>query len=119
MKHTTSKRERGIETPSQRNRLADRRAIAADHRAWHEARAVEAGKRREAAAEAKRKAGPQGGRLRALALLAERLATTPVTAAAVRKVERERRPVVSHVNRAKDRSLPGKARIRARRAGAR
>jgi hypothetical protein len=120
MKQTTSsKRHRGIVTPSQVSRLADQKAAAAANRTWHEQRATAAEKRVAAAAKARREAGPRGGRLRALALLAGALGDTPVTRAAVSKVDRDRRGRALPIHGAKDRSLPGKARIRARRAARR
>lgn len=121
MKTTLSKRERGVETPAQRTRLADQQAAAEAHRAWHQRRAEAAEKAAAEAREAKRKTGPQGGRLRALARLAEILGgETPVTRRAVQQVERDRRGrMVPHRNVDRDRSLRGKARIRARKAARR
>lgn len=121
MNRTPSKRQRGVLTTSQREQLAAQRFNAAANRAWHERRAAEAEKRAAKAAEAKRKAGPQGGRLRALARLAEILGgETPVTRRAVQQVERDRRGrMVPHRNLDRDRSLRGKARIRARKAARR
>jgi hypothetical protein len=107
-------------TPSQRQRLADQKQAAAGHRSWHESRVADFEKRAAKAAAAKAKAGPSGGRLRALAILAARLGTTPVTRAAVQLVDRDRRGrVLPHRNLERDRSLRGKARIRARKAARR
>ncbi len=115
---TTSKKQQP--TPTQRARLAEQRDDAVFNRVWHERSAAQAEKRRQKAAEAKRKAGPQGGRARALALLERLLGTTPVTETAAAQVQRDRRGrQLPHRNPAKDRSLAGKDRIRARRAGAR
>lgn len=116
----TSKRARGVETPSQRDRLAEQNAAAGVNRGWHEQRAAEAEKRAKVAAEKKRKAGPQGGRARALAVLQRLFGGTPVTQAAVQLVDRDSRGrIMPHRNTEKDRSLAGKARIRARKAARR
>ncbi|WP_374457750.1 hypothetical protein [Nocardioides sp.] len=121
MRTTLSKRQRGVETPSQRSRLTAQREAAAANRDWHERRVQAAEKRAAEAREEKRKAGPQGGRLRALARLAEQLGVeSPVTRAAVQKVDRDRRGRQRpHRNADRDRTLRGKARIRARKAARR
>jgi hypothetical protein len=119
-KATLSKRERGVSTPSQHARLTDQRAAAAAARAWREVCAQQAEKRHRKAAKARREAGPQGGQLRALTRLARLFGSTPVTQTAVQMVDRDRRGrMLPHRNLEKDRSLSGKARIRARRAARR
>lgn len=118
--NTTSKRQQGIKTPSQRARLAEQHEIGTERRAWHQHRADAAEKQARKAAEAKRKAGPQGGKARALAIVRRLFGDSPVTGAAVQQVERDARGRMVPVrNPDKDRSLRGKARIQARRAARR
>lgn len=111
-------------TPARAERRAARRAEqqakVESNRAWHEERARDAEKRRKAAAKARREAKPSGGRARAAGFIERLFGGTPVTHQAVQMVDRDRsgRPLPVR-NESKDRSLAGKARIRARRSARR
>lgn len=94
-------------------RLAEQELAADEARDWHHTKAAQAEARKHTARKARAEAPATGGRARALALFG----ITPVTAEAVAKVDRDRRGRARPVRSTKDRSLPGKARKAARRAG--